>query len=381
MPSGLAMYDDPEWLSKFRVYVREFLERIIPSNITKKTRKELFDKMTDQNNMRLWVSGVTHQSVNANNYESLEMSEYIGDRIMGSCFAYYLYTNFPNIEQGPATIIFNKYMKGESQTMWGRELGLHRWIQSYLDISDPDIEDAFEALFGVLLVVGNALIEGFGYVLTSNLLAQTIQYLQIDINNVEKDAKTIIKEFFTSMGWPDEHPFKPSDALVVRKPLADYDILEFHLTKKAISSIANAKGMTEASLTGVFARKQVETGGKDIAVFEEAYKKLRDMGYDMTKARDIPFSRIIQSKVASEGYQLLLLKEIKLKGTKNKLYQMIGERSRTENEINANLIKTYRDILRAVIVPEKTSREDVVKFLQNDYIKLGVSPKPRTAYT
>lgn len=375
------MYDDPQMLAKFRDYMRgEIIDPIIPSNIVDKRRGVILDSLTDEAAMRVALTAFIHQSVNANNYECLEMPELIGDRISGSCFTYFLYTNFPNIDQGLATIIFSKYMKGESQTAWGRKLGLDKWIQSYLDITKADIEDTFEALFGVLLIIGNRVSEGFGYVLTSNLMARTIEYLQIDLESVEKDPKTIIKEFFTSMGWPDSHPFKPSEVLVVRRKRTEYDILEFHLTRSAIRSIANMKKMSEESLTGPFVSVRVESGGKDMPVFAEAYKKLKGLGYDMTKKiRETSYSKKVRMLAKAAGYETLILKSIKLKESNNTLHQMVGERPRGPEDPNPTLIPTYRVILRAIIAQDKMSHQNVIELLEEDYIKHGESPKPRTA--
>lgn len=375
--SDLPKDSDPEWLANFRKYIRDDLLRfVIPDTKGIFSREKVLDLLTDDEAMSIWVAVFTHQTVEANNYKNLEMYEYIGDRVGGGDFGYHLYINRPNIDQADATIIFNKYMKGETQAQWGRNMRLHEWIQSYSDISTPDIEDNFEAIFGAVVILGNRIIPGFGHVLTANLMSNRVQGLDIDIESYEKDPKTMIKEYFTNMDWPDQHPFSP-DHLVQRESGNKTDRLKFILTKSAIRQIAAQNAMSENDLRGAFESVEVPSTGKDMPLFEAAYKKLKQYGFDASKPlTKTLFTPEAMYKAQNEKYPSVMSKSFKIKETQYRCYQMLGLQEQPKERV-----KVHREILQSVILPDKVSKRDALRLLSAGYMKYGKSKIPRSYRT
>ncbi len=97
---------------------------------------------------------LTHKSVGANNYERLE---FLGDRVLGSIIAAWLYETFPAEPEGKLTRRFAKLVSRETCANVARQLGIPQQVllgsQARSDggtDSDNILGDVMEALIGAI---------------------------------------------------------------------------------------------------------------------------------------------------------------------------------------------------------------------------------------
>jgi len=86
-------------------------------------------------------------------YLNNERLEFLGDAILDSTVAEYLYRNFPDKPEGFLTQTRSKIVNGESLAHLTQSLGLDKFIVSHafhFDTNKNILEDAFEAFIGAL---------------------------------------------------------------------------------------------------------------------------------------------------------------------------------------------------------------------------------------
>ena len=86
-------------------------------------------------------------------YINNERLEFLGDAILGSTVAEYLYRNFPDKSEGFLSQTRSKIVNGESLAQLTQSLGLDRFIVSHafhFDTNKNILGDAFEAFIGAL---------------------------------------------------------------------------------------------------------------------------------------------------------------------------------------------------------------------------------------
>ncbi len=154
----------------------------------------------DNIDKRLLRQAVTHRSFTAEPENSIfknnERLEFLGDSVLGSVIADYLYNNFPNEQEGNLSKMKAVIVSEESLAQGARELGL----QDYLILAsseyntgglekDSILSDAFEAVLAVIyLTVGESEARKF-----------VLEYLNPIIEeapnlSINKDTKGLLQE-------------------------------------------------------------------------------------------------------------------------------------------------------------------------------------------
>ena len=135
-------------------------------------------------NLHLYKLAFRHKSVNKDvngikiNNERLE---YLGDAILGSVIAEYLFKKFPYKGEGFLTEMRSKIVCRANLDKLGRKLGIDRLIESSVDTKSTAKSirgDAFEALIGALY-----LDKGYNY--TYKIIIKRIVNIHIDIDALE----------------------------------------------------------------------------------------------------------------------------------------------------------------------------------------------------
>jgi len=135
-------------------------------------------------NLHLYRLAFRHKSVNKDvngikiNNERLE---YLGDAILGSVIAEYLFKKFPYKGEGFLTEMRSKIVCRANLDKLGRKLGIDRLIESSADTKSTAKSirgDAFEALIGALY-----LDKGYNY--TYKIIIKRIINIHIDIDALE----------------------------------------------------------------------------------------------------------------------------------------------------------------------------------------------------
>lgn len=132
----------------------------------KKSRTEqdgIFFKKINQivgfkpDNLEIYQRAFTHSSVNKmdsnGNIISYERLEFLGDAILGSVIATYLYKEVPNQNEGYLTKMRAKIVSRENLNNLGKQLGLIGLIESKIsknNIGDNIHGNLFEALIGAI---------------------------------------------------------------------------------------------------------------------------------------------------------------------------------------------------------------------------------------
>ena len=125
--------------------------------------------------------------------ESNERLEFIGDAVISSACAKYLYDRFPNQDEGFLTRIRTKIVNGESLAKLAREIGLtdHLIISSHVEDKTNGrdnmriLEDTFESFFGAILL-------DFNEIDCNNILYNFTE-LQKEINFAKKNKENLLK--------------------------------------------------------------------------------------------------------------------------------------------------------------------------------------------
>ena len=163
----------------------------------------------------LYITAFTHRSMNikdnkgnASNYERLE---FVGDAILGSVIAAYLFEKVPHGDEGYLTKMRSKVVSREHLNKLGEELGLINLVQSRIPISNfgSNIHgNLFEALVGAIyLDKGYDYCEKFIYKRVINphvdietLEGKVISYKSLLIEWCQKEKNTFDFQVYEDTG-------------------------------------------------------------------------------------------------------------------------------------------------------------------------------------
>jgi len=109
-----------------------------------------------------------------------ERLEYLGDAVLGSVVADFLFKKFPFKEEGFLTEMRSRIVSRSNLNLLSKKLGLDKLIQSSQDKGVPGssiMGDAFEAFVGALYL-------DRGYVFTKNIIIQHIIQTHLDIDDL-----------------------------------------------------------------------------------------------------------------------------------------------------------------------------------------------------
>lgn len=144
---------------------------------------------------------LTHRSYAAGHNERLE---FLGDAILGCIIAKHLYSNYPQLSEGELSRLRSNLVREETLATLARQLDLG----SHLKLGEGELKsggfrrpsilaDALESLFGaVFLDADFAASERV-------VLSLYVPYLeQMDVENLGKDAKTLLQEYLQGKHMP-----------------------------------------------------------------------------------------------------------------------------------------------------------------------------------
>ena len=136
-------------------------------------------------NIELYKLATQHRSIAKHNEigfrESNERLEYLGDAILGSIVAEYLFKKFPYKGEGFLTEMRSKIVCRSNLDKLSRKLGIDRLIESSADTKSAAKSmrgDAFEAFIGALYL-------DKGYSFTRKVIIKRIVNMHIDIDTLE----------------------------------------------------------------------------------------------------------------------------------------------------------------------------------------------------
>ncbi len=132
-------------------------------------------------NIALYKLAFRHKSIAApesNGFRhSNERLEYLGDAVLGSCVADFLFKKFPYKEEGFLTEIRSRIVSRQNLNTLSRKLGIDKLVQTSREnqmVGTSILGDAFEAFIGALYL-------DKGYRFTGKVVVQIIQnHLDLD---------------------------------------------------------------------------------------------------------------------------------------------------------------------------------------------------------
>lgn len=145
---------------------------------------------------------------------SNERLEFLGDSILGSTIANYLYERYPYENEGFLTKIRTKIVNGNMLAFLSKQIGLDRYIIISKQIENSDgrnnkniLEDTFEAFLGAIFLDFNnksinskkiSNLSGLGYQITSKFIISVVEtyidFSELIINN-QNYKDTLIKHY------------------------------------------------------------------------------------------------------------------------------------------------------------------------------------------
>jgi ribonuclease-3 len=152
------------------------------------------------NNQSHLLHAIQHKSFNKNlNNERLE---FLGDSILNSVIAEYLFIKFPNYQEGVLTRARALLVKGSALTKKANQIGLDKVIKlskGMINLSDDrkfsTLEGAFEAVIGAIFIDG-------GWENSKNVIYKIYEddFKNLSLDDDFKDPKSILQEAMQAEG-------------------------------------------------------------------------------------------------------------------------------------------------------------------------------------
>ena len=229
-----------------------------------KDQQEHINKLFDEESTRkYWIPAFTHKDANPDsNYELLEA---YGDKALDYCLNMYARAIFgdANLSESLLTLIRGKYAAKSFQAEMARKLGMTKLI----DIGNAramtkDIEeDALEAFFGAVnCVADDRLGMGMGFIYCYNLLVHLFSEFKIQITDIKKDDKTILKEMYEAMGFANpvyqtqysqQPQYGAMQSVVLTKEGAPITGIVYGVDKSAAELAASTKALEVFASRGI----------------------------------------------------------------------------------------------------------------------------------
>jgi len=165
-----------------------------------------------------WVIAFTHKSINQNNnYETIE---FVGDTVIQYIMIKYIMQRFPGkLNEDIGSTFLNTYASEKYQIELSEKIGLDKL--AFFDSRGMDYktmmkikEDVFESFIGCLNQVADKYLGMFiGTVYSYNFITALFNQVDIDLDNLEKDPKSRIKQIFDNLHWKVEYESVNADNL------------------------------------------------------------------------------------------------------------------------------------------------------------------------
>lgn len=112
-------------------------------------------------NIEFLALAIVHKSAGdgLSGFKSNERLEWLGDRVLGLSSAEFIFKNYPSIEEGGMTKLFNNVVNGTNCAEASRIIGLDKYMVVSKSIenvrsNDSVLGDAYEALIGAIYLDG-----------------------------------------------------------------------------------------------------------------------------------------------------------------------------------------------------------------------------------
>lgn len=139
-------------------------------------------------NMRLFKLAFFHKSMNnqvsssSTKFYNNERLEYLGDAVLSTIVAEYLYKKYPGKDEGFLTKMRSKIVKRKTLNKVAERMGIDMILSKYTSgrMSYSMLGNAFEAMVGALYIE-------YGYEKTRNYLISKVLMRYLDIHDLEKN--------------------------------------------------------------------------------------------------------------------------------------------------------------------------------------------------
>lgn len=202
-------------------------------------------------NLRIFILAFSHKSTNAerpNSIQNNERLEYLGDAVLGTIVAEYLFKKYPNSDEGFLTKMRSKIVKRKSLNKIGDRMGLDMMLNEYNNtrLSRSMLGNALEALVGAIYLES-------GYRGTRRYIINQILRKYVDIHELEtvddnyksqllewcqKNGKTVSYKLLARYKFEKRDRFKVA-VMVNGKRMATAD----DFNKKSAEQTASEKAM------------------------------------------------------------------------------------------------------------------------------------------
>jgi len=129
------------------LYLRQTLSKILDSNTVNTV-------LSKENMQQYWIPAFTHRSYDPTPDRNYEKLEYWGDSALKLSFRNYLALNYPQFNESELSNLSNHYMSTEEQASLSDQLGLPKYLRSYVAVTRGIQEDLLESFYGALYSIG-----------------------------------------------------------------------------------------------------------------------------------------------------------------------------------------------------------------------------------
>jgi ribonuclease III len=173
-----------------------FFSRLFNKPSPKEKKLKLFLKQFGiaPKKIELYSAALRHKSAATANITSNERLEFLGDSVLNSIIADYLYSNFPNESEGYLSKMRSRFVNRLHLNLLAQKMGLEKVIETKLeknDFSTTLIGNAFEALIGAIYL-------DKGYIKTKKIVINNLFKKLVDFRelmNKETDYKSRLLEW------------------------------------------------------------------------------------------------------------------------------------------------------------------------------------------
>lgn len=135
-------------------------------------------------NLSIFILAFSHKSTNSdrpNSIQNNERLEYLGDAVLGTIVAEYLFKKYPDSDEGFLTKMRSKIVKRKSLNKIGDKMGLDMMLSEYTNtrLSRSMLGNALEALVGAIYLES-------GYRGTRRYIIDQILRKYVDVHELER---------------------------------------------------------------------------------------------------------------------------------------------------------------------------------------------------
>ena len=344
--------------------------------------------------LKIWIKAFTHESYDRNCDNNYETLEYLGDKIMGSAFAIYLYNMYDHIVNNQLNSLGVFYLSKVRQHNMSQYLQLTKVARTFYDYGIKLSEDLIESLFGAVYLVADRIQYGQGNAMTYQLIQYLFKDITIDLSDNPISPIIDLNELFQLYGWGligDDNSRSKRKQLEIFNNNIMVNILPngrketcLIVSNQVLETISSNKGISMDQVRQLYPNNclvRIENEGNMLPNEELADKALQLLDeYNINRKLTNGKSGRIQSEVdyklalkraCLEGYDDLYFP--KISGNSNTYYiQLVGIKATPQDKI-----KTRHDILITVKMSCKDNPSNVLKPLALKlYIKSGKQPLP-----